>query len=168
MELKARCKDPDRIRRFLRKRDADRKGTDHQTDTYFNIQDGRLKLREGKIENNLIYYERPDQAEPKPADIVLHSTEPETDLKTLLEKALGVDVVVRKIREIYFIDHVKFHIDRVDGLGSFVEVEAIDRDGSIGQEKLREQCEAYLNELNLSNDQLVSRSYSDLLRDKLQ
>jgi len=166
VEFKARCDHPDRIRRLLRREGAEEKGTDRQVDTYFQMSDGRLKLREGKIENHLIYYERPDRVGPKEALISLHETEPGTSLKGVLEDALGVDVVVRKTREIYFIDNVKFHIDQVEDLGSFVEVEAIDRDGSRDRETLREQCETYLSLFDVDDDQLVSRSYCDLIRER--
>ena len=60
IEIKARCTDSRFIRDYLLSRGADFKGTDHQTDTYFNVPHGRLKLREGNIENNLIFYIRPD------------------------------------------------------------------------------------------------------------
>ena len=73
-------------------------------------------------------------------------------------------MVVDKEREIYFIDNVKIHIDTVQGLeGSFVEIEAIDEDGTIGEAKLLEQCKYYLSLFGLSKSQLVEGSYSDLL-----
>jgi predicted adenylyl cyclase CyaB len=78
--------------------------------------------------------------------------------------SLGILAVVDKTREIYFVDNVKFHLDNVVGLGTFVEIEAIDKDGSIGNEKLLEQCNFYLNLLNISKDDLVDNSYSDLMQ----
>ncbi len=80
-----------------------------------------------------------------------------------MSKSLGVLVVVDKQREIYFIDNVKFHIDNVKGLGLFVEIEAIDKDGSIGKSKLLQQCEHYMNLFNIERKDLISISYSDLL-----
>src|ERR1700754_1751811 len=64
VEIKARCADPLPIRQYLLA-NALFSGVDEQTDTYFNVKNGRLKLREGNIENNLIYYERDNQAGPK-------------------------------------------------------------------------------------------------------
>jgi predicted adenylyl cyclase CyaB len=81
----------------------------------------------------------------------------------LLTKALGVLVVVDKHREIYFIGNVKFHLDNVVGLGTFVEIEAIDKEGTLGNEKLLEQCNYYLNLLLVSKEDLLATSYSDLL-----
>jgi len=71
--------------------------------------------------------------------------------------------VVEKKREIYFIDNIKFHIDTVAGLGEFIEIEAIDEDGSIGKERLQDQCESYLKRFGVSEEDLIANSYSDLL-----
>ena len=65
IEIKARCPDAKAIRSILQSRKADFKGIDHQVDTYFKVPFGRLKLREGNIENNLIYYDREDKKGPK-------------------------------------------------------------------------------------------------------
>ena len=90
---------------------------DEQTDTYFNVPNGRLKLREGNIENNLIFYERSNQAGPKNSHFHLVKIEDAKGLKEVLAKSMGVKVVVKKKREIYYINNVKFHIDEVPGLG---------------------------------------------------
>jgi len=65
IEIKARSKEQGKIRDILRLRNADFKGTDRQIDTYFKANSGRLKLREGNIENYLIHYNRADQEGPK-------------------------------------------------------------------------------------------------------
>lgn len=163
IEIKARCDQPDRLRHILREHNADFKGTDHQIDTYFDVPEGRLKLRRGTIENNLIFYKRVDQSGPKPSIINLVPAEHPEKLLTLLDNALNTRVIVDKKREIYFIENVKFHLDTVKELGNFVEIEAIDQDGTIGEEKLRKQCHKYLELFDISNDQLISHSYSDML-----
>jgi len=76
---------------------------------------------------------------------------------------LGTLAVVDKQREIYFIDNVKFHIDNVRNLGSFVEIEAIDRNGTIGIEKLTEQCNYYMNLFKIEKNDLIDISYSDMM-----
>ena len=144
VEIKARCANLDTVRSLLQSKCADAKGTDHQVDTYFRVPSGRLKLREGNIENALIHYERADSEGPKASRITLHRTEPGSSLKEVLTNALGVLAVVDKRREIFFLENVKFHLDTVEGLGTFVEIEAIDRDGTIGRERLQAQCEQYL------------------------
>lgn len=166
IEIKAKCNDPERIRSILNEHDANYMGLDHQLDTYFNVPDGRLKLREGNIEQKLIYYRRSDSKTPKPSNIDLMPAEHPEELHTLLNNALGTKVVVDKKREIYFIDNVKFHIDEVEKLGSFIEIEAIDTDGSIGEQKLREQCNKYLKLFDISEEQLIAESYSDMLMEE--
>jgi len=168
VEFKARCEDPVRIWQLLSSNHADFRGEDHQVDIYFNVPRGRLKLREGNIENCLVYYDRQDQEGHKTSDVTLFKTEPGSSLKEILTNSLGVKVVVIKKREIYFIDNVKFHLDNVEGLGRFVEVEAIDQSGSLGEELLHQQCAKYMAEFGITEDMLISCSYSDLLLQKLE
>jgi predicted adenylyl cyclase CyaB len=163
IEIKAHCPNPQTIRDILRSRNAAFRGTDRQTDTYFKVAHGRLKLREGQIENSLVYYERENQAGPKQSEVILLPSTPGSALKEILIRSLEVLVVVEKQREIYFIDNVKFHIDTVKGLGSFVEIEAIDADGTLGKDKLRAQCQSFLELLRIVEDDLVAISYSDLI-----
>jgi adenylate cyclase, class 2 len=166
IEIKAKSANQDEIREILQARNADFKGIDHQIDTYFRATFGRLKLREGNIENHLIHYDREDKEGPKQSDIILYKPTPESTLKEVLTRALGILVVVDKQREIYFIDNVKFHLDTVHDLGSFVEIEAIDKNPSIGRNTLLEQCNDYISLFNISPDQMISVSYSDLLLKK--
>jgi len=139
------------------------RGTDLQTDTYFNVKRGRLKLREGNIENALISYNRADVADSKEAEIMLYRHSPDKALKDILVNQLGVKTIVRKTRKIYFLDNVKFHFDIIDGLGTFIEVEAIDEKNEFTAEQLKNQCDRYFDFFGLRKDQLIDRSYSDLL-----
>lgn len=163
IEIKAKCNNPSFIRDYLVVNGAEFRGTDEQTDTYFNVANGRLKLREGNIENNLIYYERANQAGPKGSYFNLVKVEDAEGLKDVLIKANGIKVVVKKSREIYFIRNVKFHIDEVPGLGSFVEIEAGNRFEDIPKEKLQEQCDFYMKIFNIKEENLIEVSYSDML-----
>jgi predicted adenylyl cyclase CyaB len=163
VEIKARCENPAAARRFLKDSGARFVGEDHQVDTYFRVSEGRLKLREGRIENALIRYRRPNGAGPKRSDVILYKTDPDSSLKELLLSALEVRVRVEKRREIWFIDNVKFHIDRVSDLGSFVEIEAISEDGRASEAALSAQCEHFMVELGVRKEELVSVSYADLL-----
>ena len=163
VEIKARCSNHQTIREILHTRHADCRGTDHQIDTYFKVNHGRFKLREGNIENALIYYEREDQEGPKQSSVTLVPTTPGSPLKALFTQALGILMVVEKRRDIYFIDNVKFHLDKVEGLGTFVEIEAIDYDVTIGSERLLTQCHTFLALFNIQPDQMIAVSYSDLL-----
>ena len=138
-------------------------GEDHQKDTYYNVNTGRLKLREGNIENALIWYQREDVGGAKQSDILLYRHAPDDALKNILIKLHGVKIIVDKIRKIYFVENVKFHFDRVEGLGTFVEVEAIDSTGEIGIEKLKEQCNFYINFLEIKAEDFMKKSYSDMM-----
>ena len=162
-EFKARCPDIEKPEALLKEYHPLFIGIDRQIDTYFHVPNGRLKLREGTIENSLIHYDRTNNAAAKQSNIILYQHQPDKNLKEILTKALGVKTVVDKQRKIYFIENVKFHFDTVNELGNFVEVEAIDTDGSIGIVKLKEQCNRYIQLFGINDDQFIAESYSDLL-----
>ena len=167
IEIKARCADPSFVRNYLQNKNAIFKGQDEQTDTYFNVSNGRLKLRQGVIENSLIFYKRENIAGPKLSEVILYKVNENSELlKKALSHANGVKITVTKKREIYFIENVKFHIDEVEGLGNFVEIEAIDADGTLGIDLIRKQCNHYLKELQINDSDLLTESYSDLLMKK--
>ena len=163
IEIKAKTNQPEFIRSYLNNSKAEFKGTDFQTDTYFNVPTGRLKLREGNIENNLIYYERTNAPGAKESNFQLVRVPDVKTLKGVLIKSIGIKIVVKKKREIYFIKNVKFHIDDVEGLGSFAEIEASNLYVDISKKELQKQCDFYLNELKIKEEDLVSVSYSDML-----
>jgi predicted adenylyl cyclase CyaB len=165
IEIKAKCNNQDAIRKILQTGNARFCGIDHQVDTYFNVNSGRLKLREGNIENALIHYLRDNNDEPKESDVLLYQNNKDGLLKELLTRALGVIVTVDKKREIYFIDNVKFHLDNVKDLGDFVEIEAIGND-VLDKHSLMEQCKFYLNLFGIAKEDLIPYSYSDMLLQK--
>ncbi len=164
IEIKAKCNNPNIIEEILINNNAKYIGEDHQIDTYFNNDNGRLKLREGRIENSLIFYKRIEKKGLKKSEVILYKPKDDVKaLKQILTTTLGVWVVVDKIRKIFFIDNVKFHIDKIKYLGSFIEIEAIDNKGNIGEEKLREQCNKYIDLLKVNTSDLIDKSYSDLI-----
>jgi len=163
IEIKARSNSHDQIREYLKSKNADFKGVDHQIDTYFAVPSGRLKLRRGNVENSLIFYNRDNQSGPKQSDVSFSRVDADSNIKEVLSMAFGVLVEVDKKREIYFIDNVKIHIDTVEGLGTFMEIEAIDYDGTIGTDKLQKQCDFYMKELRVQEKDLLTSSYSDML-----
>jgi len=165
IEIKARCTNHEIIRKILISGNAEFKGTDHQIDSYFEVNSGRLKLREGNIENALIHYNREDKDEPKESDVLLYKTTKNSLLKELLTKALGKLITIDKEREIYFIDNVKFHLDTVKDLGEFIEIEAIGNDDH-DKSALLQQCKFYLNLFGISKSDLIPVSYSDMMLEK--
>lgn len=166
IEIKARCENLAFVRNKLHKLKADFKGVDHQIDTYYNSREGRLKMREGNIETNLIHYNRPNQSGPKQSDFTLFKTDNPEGLKDILSKSMGVKVVVDKKREIYFIKNVKFHIDEVQELGNFVEIEVTDMKGDRTVQEMQVVCEEYMQILNIKSNDLLQVSYNDLLLEK--
>jgi predicted adenylyl cyclase CyaB len=162
VEIKARCSDPVFIRQWLLEDNAKFIGTDEQTDTYFNVTSGRLKLREGMIENNLIYYNRNNQAGPKSSQFHLVKVFNPVELKEVLARSCGIKTIVKKKREIYYIENVKFHIDIVEGLGSFTEIEAGNILADKTESELLAQCNFYMKEFGIKEEDLIAESYSDM------
>jgi len=141
-------------------------GEDTQIDTYFNVANGRLKIREGNIENALIWYERGNTPNSKQSDILLYKHDPQSDLKDILANSLGIKVVVSKKRKIYFVNNVKIHFDTIKELGNFIEVEAINEGGKFAIHSLQEQCAFYADFFRIKSDDYISASYSDLIMNK--
>jgi len=165
-EFKARCNDLPAAEAALMQLHPRFAGEDQQTDTYFNVHHGRLKLREGTIENALIHYNRTNAAQAKQSDVLLYQHRPDASLKNVLTAALGIKAVVNKTRKIFFVDNVKVHFDQVEHLGTFLEVEAIDLDNSMGLETLKEQCRQFAALLGVHQQDMLPESYSDMLLEK--
>lgn len=163
IEIKARCTNAEKIRNTLKNLNATYGGKDHQIDTYFNVERGRLKLREGDIENFLIHYQREDERGPKESQVFLARTSRGDGVKDVLSACLGIFVTVEKTREIFFIDNVKFHLDEVQELGSFVEIEARGSLDATDKNVLAAQCSHYRELFEIAEEDLLSRSYSDLV-----
>lgn len=164
IEIKAKCFHPEKVEAFLLSAGAKFVGLDHQKDTYFTVPKGRLKLRQGNIENTLIFYNRPDQEGPKQSDFFLSKMTDGPATEQLLAKALGIKVIVEKFRKIFYIDNVKFHLDEVPGLGSFTEIEAGNlADPSKTIDDLKAQCDYYMKAFEIDDKDLIHHSYSDML-----
>ena len=163
IEIKARTTRLNEIREYLRSQRAEFRGTDLQTDTYFNVASGRLKLREGNIENSLIFYNRANTSGLKQSDFELLPVSDGITLKHILTQAIRVKIIVKKRREIYYIRNVKFHLDVLEEIGEFVEIEATNMNFDLSIGELRDQCTFYMHEFGIADDQLVPGSYSDML-----
>jgi predicted adenylyl cyclase CyaB len=134
-----------------------------QTDTFFFIPKGRLKLREfGAGTAQLIYYERPDHEGPKRSDYHVSETHDAVQLKSLLTLALGVRGTVRKVRQLYMIGQTRVHLDDVQDLGHFMELEVVLSPGQSeehGQAIARDLIAA----LGVKAEDLLENAYIDLL-----
>lgn len=163
VEIKAKCTNPDKIEQILLENGADFKGTDIQTDTYFNVRNGRLKLRQGNIENSLIYYSRNNQRGPKQSNFRLFQTPNLDAILPLLNDSLGILATVKKTRKIFYIDFVKFHIDNLEGFGNFVEIEVGDLEDKKTTEELEIICNHYISLFGIKTEDLIKDSYSDMI-----
>ena len=141
---------------------TERLGSEHQIDTYFVCQKGRLKLREINSQTSqLIFYERPDDEESKLSRYCLiNVTDPES-LKNALSSVLGIENVVDKQRDIYLYENVRIHLDRVAGLGSFLEFEAV-LSPVDSKESGREQLAVLCEQFGIVKTDLVAASYTDM------
>lgn len=133
-----------------------------QRDTYFRVPRGRLKLREEEGRGaHLIAYERPDSAGQRQSLYRIVPVAAADELKAALAGTLGTEIVVSKERRLFVWDHVRIHLDRVDGLGHFLEFEAI-----VADETETATCEARIETLRrafeIEDANLVGGSYSDL------
>lgn len=134
-----------------------------QEDTFFASARGRLKLRTLSPEQGyLIFYERPDRGGPKRSDYVLAETRDPANLKRALEAALGVRGVVRKTRHFYLAGQTRIHLDRVEGLGDFLELEVVLRDGQSDAEG-QAVAEGLMRALGIERAALLEGAYMDLL-----
>ncbi|HLX92551.1 MAG TPA: CYTH domain-containing protein [Puia sp.] len=84
-------------------------------------------------------------------------------MKSILASALGIRVIVSKSRKIYLVENVKIHFDLVKDLGTFIEVEAIDRTGEIGIAQLEEQCSRFAKLIGIDQADYIAESYGDMI-----
>ncbi len=172
-EFKARLKNEKHIRAVLKKVRAYFVGTDQQVDTYFRVPVGRLKVREGRIENALIFYERRNAPGARRARIELAPQPRRNPAKAVLAAALGVLTVVDKLREIYFVGNAKIHLDRVRGLGKFVEVEAIKKlrvdsgQLTVRDKRICKQAQKFQKLFGIDDAEIIPESHSDLILQKM-
>jgi len=166
IEIKARLADIDATLALARPLADGEPQLIAQDDTFFNAAKGRLKLRafaDGRGE--LIYYERPDQAGPKTSFYVLSPTASPDTLREALTLAHGQIGRVRKLRTLLLAGRTRIHLDRVEGLGDFMELEVVLADDEAMQDGIAE-AHALMARLGIAADQLIDVAYLDLLRAK--
>jgi len=162
VELKARDPDPARTLERALAAGAREHGILHQRDTYFAVRHGRLKLREEEPGGaTLIAYERPDTAAERVSDYRLVPVTDPAALRAALEATDGVLAVVAKARRLLlWEDSVRIHLDAVEGLGTFLELEAVAAPGSdLARE--HDQVARLRDALAIADAALVEGSYAD-------
>jgi len=163
VEIKARCIDAAAMARAAAAAGARLEGILEQVDTYFQVPDGRLKLRrENGLDAALIFYRRPDDIAPKLSRYELIPIAPGQRVGPILEQALGIKTVVRKRRQLWRLDNIRIHLDEVEGLGSFVECEVQVLPGR-DLAGCRAQAQALLDALGIADSDLLAGSYADLM-----
>jgi predicted adenylyl cyclase CyaB len=134
-----------------------------QEDTFFNCPGGRLKLRAlGAHLGQLIYYQRPDVTGPKHSDYSIYETNDPAQLKRILEEAYGVRGVVSKTRYLYLVGQTRIHLDDVQGLGKFLELEVVLQPGQMDAEG-QAIAEKLINKLGIEATDLIDSAYIDLI-----
>ena len=163
IEIKARVRDAAALLARIEHLNASPVETIPQEDTFFCTAKGRLKLRKLSPDHGqLIYYERKDASGPKRSDYQLSTTEDPEALKALLREALGVRGVVRKTRQLFLVGPTRIHLDEVEGLGTFMELEVVlapDQPPAVG-EKIAADLMA---RLGIRSEDLIGVAYIDLL-----
>jgi len=165
IEIKARLRDVERAAAVAVELAGPPAAELRQVDTYFHVADGRLKLREitgDETSAELIFYRRPDIPGPKPCDYLRAPVDSPDEIKATLAAALGVWVVVDKFRTVHLWRNVRIHLDRVEGLGAFLEFEAV-----LDENQTDDDGAALLDTLSahfqLNPPDRVEGSYSDLM-----
>ena len=163
IEIKARARDFADIKSRAEKLSDTSVEVILQEDTFFNVPQGRLKLRIlAPDRSQLIFYTRPDQEGPKRSDYhISYSSDPE-NLKHVLELAYGIRGVVKKTRYLYLVGQTRVHLDDVKGLGQFMELEVVMREGQ-GDAEGQAIAEDLMTSLGVERSDLIDGAYMDLL-----
>ncbi|MBN1220974.1 MAG: class IV adenylate cyclase [Anaerolineae bacterium] len=163
IEIKARVKGFDQLKERVEQISDTAVEVIPQKDTFFHVPQGRLKLRVlAPDRGQLVYYERPDMAGPKTSNYFIYSTSDPKTLETILAVSLGVRGIVSKERHLYLVGHTRIHLDKVDSLGNFLELEVV-----LSEEQSPPEGEAIATELmrrlGIDAADLVEGAYLDLL-----
>ncbi len=163
IEIKARVPDFEQIRSRAEKMSDTAVDIIPQEDIFFNVDKGRLKLRIlAPDRSQLIYYTRPDQEGPKRSDYHISFSSDPQNLKRVLELAYGIRGVVRKTRYLYLVGQTRIHVDAVEGLGYFMELEVVMAEGQSDAQG-QKIAEDLMSALGVDGADLIDGAYMDLL-----
>jgi predicted adenylyl cyclase CyaB len=166
IEIKARLTNPPRTRELAEQISSATMEKLEQRDTFFACNGGRLKLREFSVDHGeLIFYRRENVGGTKQSDYLISHTDAPESLRSLLQEALGAKQVVTKTRLLYRVGQTRIHLDEVVGLGSFLELEVVLREGQSLAEG-HEIARRLMDILEIERDQLIDCAYADLMEQK--
>jgi len=163
IEIKARVHDFNRLQRKAEQLSETPCQVISQEDTFFICPRGRIKLRElGPQRGQLVYYQREDVSGPKHSEYKIFDTDDPAGLKKLLSEAFGVRGVIKKIRYLYMVGQTRIHLDDVDELGKFMELEVVlqpDQTDAEGQAI----AENFMQKLDIKEGDLINTAYMDMM-----
>lgn len=162
VELKARDRDPEATLAAALGHGAEDRGVLRQKDTYFAAREGRLKLREEDDGATLIAYARADAATARTSAYHLVAVPDPAGLAGALDASLGTVVVVEKFRRLLLWEGVRIHLDSVEGLGTWVELEAVAAADSDLSDEHRKVAELRAV-LHMEDEDVVAQGYAGLL-----
>jgi predicted adenylyl cyclase CyaB len=163
IEIKARVKDLTHLKNRAESLSDTPLQVIPQEDTFFNIPKGRLKLRVLAPDHaQLVWYARADDTGPKRSDYQIHETSDPESLKSILALALGVRGVVRKTRYLYLVGQTRIHLDDVEGLGHFMELEVVMQPGQSDAEG-QAIAEDLMTKLGIESTDLLDGAYMDMI-----
>ena len=163
IEIKARANDFETQYQLAQKLSDTPLSVLEQSDTFFNVPKGRLKLREFPDQAaQLIFYHRNNVSGPKLSDYHICETQDPVGLKTILNKAYGQAIVVNKNRHLFFKGRTRIHFDTVENLGHFIELEVVLVEGEEPKHAQQEANEL-MQALGIAEQDLVQGAYADLL-----
>ena len=166
IEIKARAEDFARKQELAERLAGGPPETIRQQDTFFPCANGRLKLRRlAEDRGELIAYRRDDVAGTKQSDYLLYRTAEPEALRGVLAEAMGTGIVVTKTRRLYLVGQTRVHLDEVEGLGTFLELEVVLAEGQAAEEGHRVAREI-MEKLAVREEDLIEGAYADLLRDR--
>ncbi len=184
VEIKAELRDIDLARELLRAIQASKIGVLRHTDTYYKVAEGRFKKREAELDGmrepvEYIHYTRADLARPRLSHFKIYAEEQArehfgmlaigagadfetTELSTATSGSLPVWVIVRKVRELWMVGNVRVHLDQVESLGTFIELEAlVSTSQHVG--KCHEAIAELRAHLSPVMGELIVSSYADMM-----
>jgi predicted adenylyl cyclase CyaB len=163
IEIKARVRDFESLQASAAQLSNAPCQTISQEDTFFQVPQGRLKLRElSPHHGQLIYYQRQDISGPKHSEYQIYETDDPAGLKIILAKAYGIRGVVAKIRYLYMVGQTRIHVDDVKGLGKFMELEVVLQPGQTDSEG-QAIAESLMHKLGIEDTDLIDSAYMDMI-----
>jgi predicted adenylyl cyclase CyaB len=163
LEAKFKLDDLNRARKQAEALGYQFKATLLQRDTFFRVAQGKLKLREEESGARLIFYGRVDSRHLKISNYEMVPIPEPEKTREIMTQALGTIATVRKTRVLMMRDNVRLHLDRVDNLGDFGEIEAVlsEHDNA---ERSRPAVDELSSALGIESDNLIAESYFEMLR----